>query len=148
MHIKLELNNEFTNTTCTHEVTLPYNKNIFFVKLSMKRQDVRQGFSISFPCGPQRAEDSSRINVWGPNDHHFPMYFYVNWSWQRAEQVWSAGRIWPTGSHLRRPDVRPLKLDFVFSITHPHYENCAAFDNQKSNKKNHYLPKLVFSCLF
>ena len=66
---------------------------------------VAQGFSIIFPCWPQRAEDSSKIDVWGPNDHHFPMYFYVYWSWQRAKQVWSAGRIWPTGRHLRRPGV-------------------------------------------
>ena len=64
-----------------------------------------QGFSIIFPCRPQRAEDSSKIDVWGPNDHHFPMYFYVYWSWQRAKQVWSVGRIWPTGHHLRRPDL-------------------------------------------
>ena len=62
-----------------------------------------QGFSIIFLCGPQRAEDSSKIDVWGPNDHHFPMYFYVYWSWQRAKQVWSAGWIWPNGRHLRRP---------------------------------------------
>ena len=27
--------------------------------------------------------------------------------------------------------LRPLKLDFVFSVTRPRYENCAAFDNQK-----------------
>ena len=62
-----------------------------------------QGFSIIFLCGPQRAEDSSKIDVWGPNDYHFPMYFYVYWSWQRAKQVWSAGWIWPNGRHLRRP---------------------------------------------
>ena len=62
-----------------------------------------QGFSIIFPYGPQRAEDSLMIDVWGPNDHHFPMYFYTYWSWQRAKQVWSAGRIWPAGRHLRRP---------------------------------------------
>ena len=28
-------------------------------------------------------------------------------------------------------NVRPLKLDFVISVTRPRYENCAAFDNQK-----------------
>ena len=33
------------------------------------------------------------------------MYFYVYKSWQRAKQVWSAGRIWPTGRHLRRPAI-------------------------------------------
>ena len=65
-------------------------------------QDVIKGFSIIFPCRPQRAEDSSKIDVWGPNDHHCPMYFYLYWSWQGAKQVWSAGQIWPMGCHLRR----------------------------------------------
>ena len=64
-----------------------------------------QGFSIIFSCGPRKTEDSSKIDVWEPNDHHCPMYFYVYWGWQRAKQVWSAGRIWPTGHHLRRPGL-------------------------------------------
>ena len=38
---------------------------------------VGQGFSIIFSCGLQRTEDSSKIAVWEPNDHHCPMYFYV-----------------------------------------------------------------------
>ena len=59
--------------------------------------------SYFFFCGSQRAQDSSKIDVWGPNDHHCPMYFYVYWSWQRAKQVWSAGWIWPMDHHLRRP---------------------------------------------
>ena len=62
-----------------------------------------QGFSIIFPCGPQRAKDRFKIDVLGPNDHNCPMYFYVYWSWQSAKQVWSAGWIWPRGRHLRRP---------------------------------------------
>ena len=32
--------------------------------------------------------------------------------------------------------IRPLKLDFVFSVTRPRYENCATFDNQKSLKNS------------
>ena len=32
---------------------------------------------------------------------------------------------------FRELNIRPLKLDFVFSVTRPRYENCAAFDNQK-----------------
>ena len=51
-----------------------------------------QGFSIIFSSGPRRAEDSSKIDVWEPNDHHCPLYFYVFGSWQRAKQVWAA--IW------------------------------------------------------
>ena len=80
---------------------------LFFVlKYGEDQNHVRQGFSIIFSCGPQSTKDSSKIDVWGPNDHHCSMYFYVYWSWQRAKQLGSAGRIWPTGCHLRRPDVR------------------------------------------
>ena len=67
--------------------------------------DLCQGFSIIFSCGPQRAKDSSKIDVWGPNDHNCPMYLFVYWSWQRTKQVWSVGQIWPKGRHLRRPDL-------------------------------------------
>ena len=77
-------------------------KHFLFTHFS-KVNPLMQGFSIIFSCGPQRAKDSSKIDVWGPNDHHCPVYFYVYWSWQRAKQAWSAGRIWPTGRHLRRP---------------------------------------------
>ena len=41
--------------------------------------DIRSGVLNYFPCGPQRAGDSSKIDVRGPNDHHCPMYFYVYW---------------------------------------------------------------------
>ena len=75
-------------------VQCPFNDNKIF-----------QGLSIIFSCGPQRAKDSSEIDVWGPIDHHYRMYFYVYWSWQRVKQAWSAGRIWPTGRHLRRPAI-------------------------------------------
>ena len=75
-----------------------------------------QGFSIIFSCGPHWAEDSSKIDVWGPNDHHCPMYFYVYWGWQRAKQVWFAGRIWPTGRHLRRP---ALIITLILILTNP-----------------------------
>ena len=70
-----------------------------------RRKHVGQGFSIIFPCGPQRAEDSFKIDVWGQMIIIVLCYFYVYWGWQRAKQVWSAGRIWPKGRHLRRPDV-------------------------------------------
>ena len=70
-----------------------------------QHQWLEQGFSIILLCGPQMVEASSKIYVWGPNDHHCPMYFYVYWSWQRTKQVWYAGRIWPTGRHLRRPGL-------------------------------------------
>ena len=70
-----------------------------------------QGFSIIFSCRPQRVKASSKIDVWGPNDHHCAMYFYVCWSWQRAKQVWSAGRIWSTGRHLRRPGLLLISID-------------------------------------
>ena len=66
---------------------------------------LEQGFSIILSCRPQRAEDSPKIGVWGPNERHCPMCFYVYWSWQRTKQVWSVGRIWPTGCQLRRPGL-------------------------------------------
>ena len=66
-----------------------------FIKLKLTFLYLWQTFSSTFSCGPQRAEDSSKTDVWGPNYYHCPMYFYVYWSWQRVKQVWSAGRIWP-----------------------------------------------------
>ena len=65
---------------------------------------------LYFSCGPHRTEDSLKIDVGGPNDNRGPLYVYVYCSWQRAKQVWSAGRIWPMGHHLRPPDC--ISKDF------------------------------------
>ena len=43
--------------------------------------------------------------VWGPNEHYCPLCFYAFRSWQRADQEWLVGRIWPTGCLLRTPDL-------------------------------------------
>ena len=48
---------------------------------------IYQGFSIIFPCGPQRAKDSSKIHVWRPNDHHFPMYYILELTKGQASMV-------------------------------------------------------------
>ena len=44
--------------------------------------------------------------------------------------------------------IRPLKLDFVFSVTWPHYENCASFDNQNSKKNFIIYLNLYFTIFF
>ena len=68
---------------------------------------LNQGFSTNFYNRPKRAKACSKIHVRGPNEHHCSMCFYVFQSWQRANQEWSAGWIWPMGRLLRTPVLNP-----------------------------------------
>ena len=74
------------------------------------------------------------VNKWsnqiGVNIHD------ILWAFQPFNISHHVNREWIHKTAQPINPIRPLKLDFVFSVTRPHYENCAAFDNQKSKNNS------------
>ena len=95
-----------------------------------------------FSGRPQRAKDSSKIDVWGPNENHCPMCFFELWSWLMAwaKQEWLAGQIWPTGCSLGSGGTR---IFFFFLWGSSRGQN-AYLKGQKSKK----LLKMAVFCHF
>ena len=65
------------------------------------RSGVLNYFCFRAKKGQRQLKNRCIRAKWTP----FPYVLLCFWSWQRAKQEWSAGRIWPTGRHLRRPDL-------------------------------------------
>ena len=81
-------------------------------------------FSTNFSGGPQRAEESSKINGWGLNEHHCCMCFYVFHSWQGAIQECSGGtkgggmREHPPPVRGSAPPLPPSQKEKMAKISH------------------------------
>ncbi len=90
-------------SVCMIHVLLPIDKMI------------DQGFLIKFAHGPLRARYYNK--AWGPNTSCFSMLCCMFYSFPMAKWLFSAGRIWPAGHHLRTPAID--QVDLLQVLGHP-----------------------------